>query len=107
MTPTPGKAAPLPYDHELFEDGIMTPAEVCRLFQVTSRTVTSWADSGRLAYFRTVGGHRRFSESQVLRVLNGTDQAWQEELERRRAGATERLAAGREVLKEQRAQDGA
>lgn len=45
---------------------LLTPAEVGRLFGVSPKTVTNWANKGRLGYQRTLGGHRRFRASVVL-----------------------------------------
>jgi excisionase family DNA binding protein len=47
-------------------DAAMAPAEVAQLFSVTPQTVARWADSGRLPFFRTLGGHRRFRREDVM-----------------------------------------
>jgi excisionase family DNA binding protein len=48
------------------------PAEVARIFAVHPKTVTRWAQVGRLASIRTPGGQRRFSRVQVeALLLNG------------------------------------
>lgn len=52
-------------------DDVMLPAEVARLFRVDGKTVTRWANAGKLPSFRTLGGHRRFRRADVERVLNG------------------------------------
>jgi excisionase family DNA binding protein len=39
------------------------------MFQVDPRTVVRWAQSGKLTTIRTLGGHRRYSESEVRRLL--------------------------------------
>lgn len=54
-------------------DPLLTPAEVARLFRVDPKTVTRWAKAGRLDSIRTLGGHRRFKESEVQALLNRTD----------------------------------
>jgi len=46
-------------------DRMLTPAEVASLFRVDPKTVTRWAKAGKLASIRTLGGHRRFWESEV------------------------------------------
>ena len=51
------------------EDPLLTPAEVARLFRVSPKTVTRWAQSGRLPAMRTLGGHRRFRASHVRKLL--------------------------------------
>lgn len=52
-------------------DRLLTPAEVAAMFRVDPKTVTRWARDGRLASIRTLGGHRRYRESEVLGLLNG------------------------------------
>lgn len=44
-------------------------AEVARVLGVSSRAVRTWADDGRIACYRTFGGHRLFPHSEVRRVL--------------------------------------
>lgn len=57
---------------------LMTPAEVAELFRVDPKTVTRWADSGKLSAVRTLGGHRRYLRSEVEALLGGaTTQAHQ------------------------------
>lgn len=51
---------------------ILTPAEVAARFGVAVKTVSKWADAGKLASFRTPGGHRRFHEADVLSALAQT-----------------------------------
>ena len=47
----------------------MTPAEVASLFRVDPKTVTRWADAGKLTAIRTLGGHRRYLEVEVQALL--------------------------------------
>lgn len=51
--------------------GLMTPAEVAAAFRVDPRTVTRWAKAGKLSAIRTLGGHRRYRESEVRGLLEG------------------------------------
>lgn len=44
---------------------MLTPREVADRAGVHPKTVARWAESGRLPYARTLGGHRRFRESDV------------------------------------------
>lgn len=53
-------------DHEV----LLTPAEVALLFRVDPKTVTRWAKSGKLTSIRTLGGHRRYKESEVKSLLS-------------------------------------
>lgn len=43
----------------------LTTGRVAEMFGVTAETVAAWADSGKLASFRTPGGHRRFRPADV------------------------------------------
>ena len=52
-------------------DRLLTPAEVAAMFRVDPKTVTRWARDGRLTSVRTLGGHRRYRESEVLNLLGG------------------------------------
>ena len=49
---------------------LLTPAEVAGLFRVDPKTVTRWAKSGKLTSVRTLGGHRRYRESEVTALLS-------------------------------------
>jgi MerR family transcriptional regulator, light-induced transcriptional regulator len=48
----------------------LTTRQVARMWQVSEATVKRWADGGRLHPTRTLGGHRRFALSEVLRFQN-------------------------------------
>jgi len=52
-------------DHEV----LLTPSEVATLFRVDPKTVTRWAKAGKLTSIRTLGGHRRYKESEVKALL--------------------------------------
>jgi excisionase family DNA binding protein len=41
------------------------------MFRVDPKTVTRWAKSGKLTSIRTLGGHRRYRESEVRQLLAG------------------------------------
>jgi len=69
VTPTT-PATPAVPDIALFES-LLTPAEVAAMFRVDPKTVTRWAKSGKISAIRTLGGHRRFHESEVRRLLLG------------------------------------
>ncbi|MCY7363742.1 MAG: BldC family transcriptional regulator [Frankiaceae bacterium] len=51
---------------------MLTPGEVAALFRVDPKTVTRWAAAGRISSIRTPGGHRRFRESEVRALLEGS-----------------------------------
>ena len=48
---------------------LLTPAEVASLFRVDPKTVTRWAKAGKLTAIRTLGGHRRYRQSEVQSLL--------------------------------------
>jgi excisionase family DNA binding protein len=48
---------------------LMTPAEVAALFRVDPKTVTRWAEAGKLTAVRTLGGHRRYRQDEVQNLL--------------------------------------
>lgn len=49
---------------------LLTVSEVANLFGVSAKTVSRWAREGRISSVRTLGGHRRFRESQVRELLD-------------------------------------
>ena len=51
------------------QEVLLTPAEVATLFRVDPKTVTRWAKAGKLTSIRTLGGHRRYKESEVKALL--------------------------------------
>lgn len=50
-------------------EALLTPSEVAELFRVDPKTVTRWAKAGKLSSIRTLGGHRRFRESEVRELI--------------------------------------
>lgn len=54
-------------------ESLLSPAQVAARFGVCPKTVTRWAQSGRLTSLRTLGGHRRFSEVEVRCLLGGSE----------------------------------
>ena len=48
---------------------LLTPSEVASLFRVDPKTVTRWAKAGKLTAIRTLGGHRRYRQTEVLGLL--------------------------------------
>lgn len=52
-------------DHE----SLLTPGEVAVLFRVDPKTVSRWAKAGKLSAVRTLGGHRRFRESEIRALV--------------------------------------
>ena len=50
---------------------LLTPREVAAMFRVDPKTVTRWAQAGKLQYVRTLGGHRRYRSMDVEALLAG------------------------------------
>jgi len=55
--------------HSTPSEALLTPAEVASLFRVDPKTVTRWAKAGKLTAIRTLGGHRRYRQSEVESLL--------------------------------------
>jgi excisionase family DNA binding protein len=49
-------------------------AEVAAILHVSPKTITRWAQQGRLPYQRTLGGHRRYPESAIRELLASLSQ---------------------------------
>lgn len=60
---------------QLGQEVLLTPAEVASLFRVDPKTVTRWAKAGKLTSIRTLGGHRRYKDSEVKALLNSVSGA--------------------------------
>lgn len=50
-------------------DKLLSAGEVAQLFHVSPKTVTRWADAGLITPYRTLGGHRRYRESELRSLL--------------------------------------
>jgi excisionase family DNA binding protein len=68
-----GEAAPM-YARTPEAEPLLTPAEVATMFRVDPKTVTRWAKAGKLTSIRTLGGHRRYRETEVRALLAGIPQ---------------------------------
>ncbi|MEU0521133.1 BldC family transcriptional regulator [Streptosporangium sp. NPDC006007] len=53
---------------------MLTPTEVAIMFRVDPKTVTRWAQAGKLTSIRTLGGHRRYRQAEVLALLADSTQ---------------------------------
>ena len=49
----------------LHTEPLLTPGEVAVMFRVDPKTVTRWAQEGKLTSIRTLGGHRRYREAEI------------------------------------------
>lgn len=45
--------------------------EVARMLRVNPKTITRWVAAGKLSYIRTVGGHLRFPEADIIKIVEG------------------------------------
>ena len=52
---------------------LLTPAEVASMFRVDPKTVTRWAKAGKLSSIRTLGGHRRYRESEIRALIEDSN----------------------------------
>src|ERR687894_1177 len=48
----------------------LTLSEASRMLGMHPATLRQWSDEGKLAAFRTPGGHRRFSRDEIERLLH-------------------------------------
>lgn len=51
------------------EQRLLLPAEVAALFRVNPKTVTRWVALKRIGATKTLGGHHRFHEPEVRKLL--------------------------------------
>ena len=52
---------------------LLLPGEVSAMFRVSVSAVRRWGSRGYLTEVRTLGGHRRYRESEVRALLDGGD----------------------------------
>ena len=55
------------------QEVLLTPSEVAALFRVDPKTVTRWAKAGKLTAIKTLGGPRRYKESEVKALLGANN----------------------------------
>jgi len=59
---------------------LLTPAECAAIWKVDPKTITRWAKAGKLTAIRTLGGHRRYREAEVLALLRRPSEAAEDAL---------------------------
>ena len=59
-----GKAAPTAPRY-------LRAAEVADLLHVSPKTVSRWAQEGKLPVLKTLGGHRRYPEAEIRKLAEG------------------------------------
>jgi excisionase family DNA binding protein len=48
---------------------LLTPAETAARFGVHTRTLRAWEGAGKITAQRTLGGHRRYREDEIEKLL--------------------------------------
>jgi len=51
------------------EPSFLRPAEVAELLSVSPKTVSRWAKEGKLPFLKTLGGHRRYPEAEIQKLV--------------------------------------
>ena len=51
------------------EPRYLRTGQVAELLYVSPKTVSRWAQEGRLPYLRTLGGHRRYPDAEIRALL--------------------------------------
>ena len=51
------------------EPRYLRTAQVAELLHVSPKTVSRWAQDGRLPYLRTLGGHRRYPDAEIRALV--------------------------------------
>lgn len=73
-----------PKSKEQPPEALLSPEEVAALFRVDPKTITRWAKAGKLSQIRTLGGHRRYRETEVRQLLRaaGADDVTERSIEK-------------------------
>lgn len=50
-------------------DKLLTPRQAAAYFGVDVKTLGRWARAGKLSSIRTLGGHRRYKETEIRALL--------------------------------------
>jgi excisionase family DNA binding protein len=48
----------------------LTASQAAALLQVSPKTVSRWAKEGKLPFVRTLGGHRRYPDSEIRALVD-------------------------------------
>jgi excisionase family DNA binding protein len=49
----------------------LLPSEAARLLGVATSTLRRWAEEGKIQSGTTIGGHRRYRETEIVRLAQG------------------------------------
>lgn len=55
---------------KISEKSLLTPAQAAKLLHVAPTTIRHWAQTGRLPFVTTPGGHRRFNKNDLLSLMS-------------------------------------
>jgi excisionase family DNA binding protein len=70
MSMTQARISAVPGDGEQRERFLL-PSEAARLLGVATSTLRRWAEEGKIHSGTTIGGHRRYRESEISRLAQG------------------------------------
>ena len=54
---------------------LLTRSEVAEIFQVSPSTITRWAEAGKLPVTKTLGGHRRYAATVIMKLAEQLSQS--------------------------------
>jgi excisionase family DNA binding protein len=63
--------SPIRLNGDMDRERFLLPAEAARLLGVATSTLRRWAEEGKLHSGVTIGGHRRYRESEISRLAQG------------------------------------
>lgn len=61
-------------NHHEDEGPYIKASEVAAMLRVSPKTVSRWAKEGKLPHIKTLGGHRRFPERAIRRLIEELSQ---------------------------------
>ncbi len=61
----------IPVRHDEDRERFLLPSEAARLLGVATSTLRRWAEEGKIHSGSTIGGHRRYRESEITRLAQG------------------------------------
>ena len=71
MTMTQGIISVRPNGTVDLRERFLLPSEAARLLGVATSTLRRWAEEGKIHSGTTIGGHRRYRESEISRLAQG------------------------------------
>lgn len=71
MTMTQAQISVVPNGDGEGRERFLLPSEAARLLGVATSTLRRWAEEGKIHSGTTIGGHRRYRESEINRLAQG------------------------------------